>query len=149
MPQTVFRSKVDAWLVALVGASLLMAFLGVLVAAVSVDDPAVWLGLGMTIAVGAFVGWLFRTTCYELDGRELVVRSGPFRWRIDLATIESVTPSRNPLSSPALSLDRLQIRYGKRRSLLVSPAERDRFLAALARAEPALERRGAELRRRA
>jgi len=94
------------------------------------------------------VVWIFRTTRYELDGRELVVRSGPFRWRIDLATIESVTPSRNPLSSPALSLDRLQIRYRKSRFILVSPAERDRFLRALSRAESALERHGGELRRR-
>lgn len=149
MPQTVFRSKVDTWLVALMAASLLFALAGVLVAAVSVADPAVWLGLGMTVAVGAFVVWLFRSTRYELDGRELVVRSGPFRWRIDLATIESVTPSRNPLSSPALSLDRLKIRYRKSRFLLVSPAERDGFLAALARAEPALERHDGGLRRRA
>lgn len=149
MAPTVFPSKIDIWLVVLLGGSLLLALAGVLTAAASVDDPAVWLGLAMTVAVGAFVVWLFRTTRYELDGRELVVRSGPFRWRIDLAAVESVTPSRNPLSSPALSLDRLQIRYGKGRFLLVSPAERERFLAALVRAEPALERHGDELRRRA
>lgn len=149
MAATVFRSKVDAWLVALMAASLLFALAGVLVAAVSVADPAVWLGLGMTLVVGAFVSWIFLSTRYALDGRELVVRSGPFRWRIDLATIESVTPSRNPLSSPALSLDRLKIRCGKSRFLLVSPAERDRFLAALVRAEPALERHDDGLRRRA
>lgn len=149
MGRIVFRSKVDLWLAVLLGGALLFALVSVLVATVRLNDPALWLGLAMTLAVGGFVVWLFLSTCYELDGRELVVRSGPLRWRIDLATVESVTPTRNPLSSPALSLDRLQIRYGKGRFLLVSPVERNPFLNALARAEPALERHGDGLRRRA
>jgi len=149
MADAVFRSQVDGWLLGLVGGSLLLALAGVLAAAASVDDPAVWIGVVAVLAVGALVAWLFASTRYVLAGRELVVRSGPFRWRIDLATVQSVKPTRNPLSSPALSLDRLDIRYGAGKFLLVSPAERDRFLAALARAEPALERKGAELRRRA
>jgi hypothetical protein len=149
MSQTIFRSKVDGWLVGLVGGSLVLALAGVSVAAVSVDDPTVWIGVVAVVLAGALVGWLFASTRYELDGRTLTARSGPFRWRVDLATVDAVTPTRSPLSSPALSLDRLAIRYGKGRTILVSPAERDRFLAALARAEPALERHQGGLRRRA
>ncbi|MFQ5610075.1 MAG: PH domain-containing protein [Woeseiaceae bacterium] len=41
-------------------------------------------------------------------------------------------PTRNPLSSPALSLDRLKITYGpKNRKVLVSPADKESFVQAL------------------
>ena len=70
----------------------------------------------------------------EVDGlteHDLLVRSGPFRWRVPLGQIHSVTPTRNPLSSPALSLDRLRIEYGDGKWILISPRERERFLEAL------------------
>ena len=146
---TVFRSKVDAWLVALVFVSLALATAGAVAAAATVGDRSTWLGLAFFVVVGAFVAWLFLATRYELDGRALTARSGPLRWRIDVGTIASVTPSRNPLSSPALSLDRLEVRHGKGKRILLSPADRDGFLRALLRADPALERQGDGLRRRA
>jgi len=149
MAREVFRSKVDAWLVGLIGLGLAAAVVAMVVGTAAAGAGELGLALGLTLAVTGFVAWLFATTRYELDGRELVARAGPFRWRVDLATVQSVTPSRNPLSSPALSLDRLEVRHGDGRCLLVSPADRDRFLAALARAEPALERHGDALRRRA
>ena len=43
--------------------------------------------------------------------RVVVIRSAFLRWRIPIGDIESITPTRNPLSSPALSLDRLEIRH--------------------------------------
>jgi hypothetical protein len=144
----VFRSKVDGWLAGVVFGSLALSLGIVAAAAASVGDPSVWIGVAVSLVAAGLVGWLFLSTRYELDGRRLVARSGPLRWRIDLATVESVTPSRNPLSSPALSLDRLEIHYGAGKRILVSPAERDRFLAALSRAEPALERHQGGLRRR-
>ena len=39
----------------------------------------------------------------------------------------------NWLSGPALSLDRLRIDYGRGRSLLVSPKERERFVSELSK----------------
>ena len=149
MSVTVFRSKVDAWLVALVFVSLALATAGAAIAAVTAGEARVWLGLAFFLAVGGFVAWLFATTRYELDGRTLTARSGPLRWRVDVGTIASVTPSRNPLSSPALSLDRLDVRFGKGKRILLSPADRDGFLRALARADPALERKGDGLQRSA
>jgi len=61
----------------------------------------------------------------------LEIRSGPFKWTIPLDAIKKVDPSRSLLSSPALSLDRLRIQYGGGKSILVSPNDRDGFLAAI------------------
>lgn len=45
-----------------------------------------------------------------------------------------IFPTRNPLSSPALSLDRLHVQFGQDlfNAILISPADRDRFLTGLA-----------------
>lgn len=75
--------------------------------------------------------WLVLDTNYTLTTDELLIRSGPFRWRIALGDVREVSPSHSWISSPALSLDRLRIRYGTDRSILVSPREKQRFIDAL------------------
>ena len=86
--------------------------------------PVLLLGVGLPL-------WIFVGTHYTFVRDELIVRSGPFRWRIPLRDIKSVTPTRDMLSSPALSLDRLRIDYGKGRAVLVSPVDKDAFLQAI------------------
>ena len=85
--------------------------------------------------------WSFRSTYYTVEGSTLIVKSAFMTWRIDIHHIEDVTPTRNPTSSPALSLDRLEIRYrrdGRLRTILVSPAEKRRFLEALRAVSPTI-----------
>ena len=61
----------------------------------------------------------------------LRIVAGPFRWKILLDEITSVEETRNPLSSPALSLDRLKICYGNGRHIMISPADTAGFLKAI------------------
>jgi hypothetical protein len=84
---------------------------------------------------------------YTLEGDALRIRASFFRWRVPLAAIDSVEPTRNPLSSPACSLDRLLIRYGARR-IMISPEDKTVFLRALAARAPQLELGGERARRR-
>ena len=77
--------------------------------------------------------WTLLGTYYVIDAASLVVRSGPFHWIVALRDIHSVRPTRDTRSGPALSFDRLRIEYGAGRALLVSPREKDAFLADLAR----------------
>ena len=72
--------------------------------------------------------WMLLSTYYQVGEHELKVRCGPFVWRIDRSSIQSIKPSRTLLSSPALSLDRLEIRYGDHRSIMVSPLSREAFI---------------------
>lgn len=126
--ETVYRSKIDAWLVALLGVAVAVSLAGA-VATLSVPSAAAW-------AVGAFIAvvgvglplWLLVSTRYRLGRGQLLVRSGPFKWRIQVADITNITPTSSPLSSPALSLDRLRIDYGRGKSLMISPLHKDRFL---------------------
>jgi hypothetical protein len=99
--------------------------------------PAVYQGLWWVIIPLAgtfgFVLWVMLGTYYEIEGNRLLVRSGPFRWRIPINEIEEMTPTHNPLSSPALSLDRLRIEYSGGRSVMISPEDKDRFIAEIER----------------
>lgn len=130
---TVFRSKVDAWLVvALLGIPCLaLVAIGLNLRRL----PAAPLALlapcaiaGLVVALGL---WLMASTRYEVGADILTVRCGPFAWRVPLAEIHRVVATRDPASGPALSLDRLRIEYGAGQVLLVSPDDRTAFLAAI------------------
>ena len=144
----IFPSKVDRWLLALIAVPLAIS-VGATVSALLAHPPleAVLLIVGIEALLFGFISWTFRSTRYLVSDREVIVRSGPFRWRIEIATIESIRPSRNPISSPAMSLDRLQIRYGNGRVLLISPEDRIGFLDAMVARSPGLLRSGEQVRR--
>ena len=71
------------------------------------------------------------------------------RSKVPYDKIEGIRPTRNPISSPALSLDRLHIQAGSSMGPNVSPADKIGFLEAVAARAPHLERDGDRLVRRA
>jgi hypothetical protein len=144
----VFPSKVDSWIVALMILPLTVS-IGVVGSALRANPPlpAVFLMVGIEVLVLALITATVRSTRYEVTDREVIVRSPPFRWRIEIDSIESIRPSRSPVSSPALSLDRLEIRYDGDRRILVSPRDREGFLAAVVARSRHLHRAGEHVRR--
>ena len=96
------------------------------------------MAVAIVAVTAVFVEWTFHSTRYTIAGSTLLVQSGIFRWQIPISEIESITPTRNPLSSPAASLDRLDVRYSGGRSLLISPRDRDRFLEAVKVVNPSI-----------
>ena len=101
-------------------------------AATQAGDPLVTTGIILVgIAVVALMLWLIIGTHYTVDRGTLRIVSGPFRWKVAIDQISSVEATKSPLSSPALSLDRLRVRYGKNRRILISPADRVGFLEAI------------------
>ncbi len=132
----VFPSKRDGWLVAVIWLAgvLLVGTAWIPIVAGPFGPLRIPLAL-VHLAAAGFSFWVLYGTGYRVGEHEVLVRSCPFRWRIPIAAIASVTPSSNPMSSPACSLDRLRIAYrGARgdRALMVSPADKAGFLAALA-----------------
>jgi hypothetical protein len=127
----VFRSKVDAWLGAVLIATPILAVASILTNAVLQGGAVlVFVALLAVLPVGLPL-WLLCSTHYTLTPTELRIRCGPFSWQLALKDIRTVQPTRNPLSSPALSLDRLRIDYGLGRSIMISPTDRERFLREL------------------
>lgn len=129
-----FASKVDRWLLA-AGLVPVIAALGVLMGVIAGELPA-WLLL-LVVAPPAFIAWTFMSTFYVVDADTLRVRSGPFRWTVRLDAIRTLTATHNPLSAPALSLDRIAVAHAGG-TLLVSPKDKPGFVAAILAANPAV-----------
>lgn len=75
------------------------------------------------------VAWIWFGTYYVFEEESLVIRCGPIKDFVPYKKIISVKKTRNPLSSAALSIDRIEIRYGK--VVLISPLQKEEFLAEL------------------
>ncbi|MFN0054273.1 MAG: PH domain-containing protein [Planctomycetales bacterium] len=129
-----YRSKIDWWLAVLMCIPPVTS-VGVCVALVRDGVGAEWMwGVGSVLFVAAIYFGLIFPMRYGLDDAYLRIRSGIFRKQIPLVEVSEVYPTRNPLSSPALSLDRLYVKFGAGffKAVMISPADRDRFLEELA-----------------
>src|SRR5262249_10366807 len=93
-----------------------------------------WALAGVLLILSIYFGLVFPMR-YGLDDTHLRVRFGLCRQRIPLVDISEVYATHNPLSSRALSRDRLHVQYGRGpfKAVMISPADRDRFLDELAR----------------
>lgn len=75
---------------------------------------------------------------YEISGDKLrVVCCWIFIETFDIHKITSVKPTRTILSSPAASLDRIEVRAG-RRSVVISPRDKQAFVGHLLAVNPAI-----------
>lgn len=136
-----YPSKRDAWLVLFLWTAVGM--MGAAGAQTVFSDAPFGFRIGMgtlLLASAGFILWLLYSTHYTLTSRALVVRSGPFRWTVRLESIQEIFPTRNPLSSPACSLDRLRIRYRESRfGIMISPQDKAAFMRDVADRVPGLE----------
>jgi hypothetical protein len=131
MASTTFRSKVDVWLALLIVG--IFASVGVAIP-VSTASAISWGAVAAWATPGVVLVWfMYRSTTYTFSESELFVRSIGLSWRVPLRDIRAVTRTHDPLSSPALSLDRLRIDYGPLKSIMVSPTDRERFMQELER----------------
>jgi hypothetical protein len=144
-----FRSKYDAWLVALVLGAVPVLWSATLTAWHD-PEPAWRPVVSGVLALLATVTllWTLIVMRYDVTGATLEIRSGPLRWSIPIASIRSVEPSREAWSSPAWSLDRLRV-TATDRTMLISPRDKAGFIGALAARDAGLQRDGERLVRSA
>lgn len=126
-----FRSKIDAWL-----GALILGAVGFMIATLIETGQTAGNQSPLAIVAMLIVGcgiplWMLFDTRYTVTPDQLLIKCGPFRWRVPRDQIQGVTPTRSLLSSPALSLDRLQIQYGNGKSVLVSPKDKGDFITAI------------------
>ena len=129
--ERVYVSKRDTWLMLVLGIAAVACLGAPWAGALEYGfSPQTMISIAVGTAVTAFLVLIPYTTDYTFGDEYLRVRSGPLRMRVALDQIRSASPTRNPLSSPACSLDRLRIAYGKR-SVMISPLDKAGFLAEL------------------
>ncbi|EEG77094.1 PH domain-containing protein [Dethiobacter alkaliphilus] len=118
-----FRSKYDWWLIIIIVAAIIALILSAVENFPSVLSYVL-------IGISILMGWIFFGTGYWLLEDRIMIKCGPLQWTVILSEITSVRPTRNPLSAPASSVDRLEIHH-KKGSVLVSPRNKQQFLQLL------------------
>jgi membrane protein YdbS with pleckstrin-like domain len=145
MKSMTFSSKVDAWIAGVIALAVVLVVIVPFVAGASAPGKAgVAIRFLPAIVMAVVLFGLALPVRYELGPQHLIVRSGAWlRWNIPYSSIHTITPTHNPLSSPALSLNRLSVEYGAGGEVLISPSNRDRFLEELVQRAPQLQKAGA------
>lgn len=80
----------------------------------------------------AFIIYVIKATIYKINNKILFIKSSFFFCKIlpikEIRKIEEVT---NLISSPAMSIKRLELFYGKYDSILISPKNKKDFIKAI------------------
>ena len=131
-----FRSKVDVWLKLVIAGGLVAMWLS--------PVRRVWAGGAIDasdiitpLLATAFIVWVCRTTYYVISADALIVHAGAIRRTVPLRLVQRLRATHNPLSSPALSLDRIEVTYGAKR-VLISPRDKRGFVSAVLKRAPAV-----------
>ena len=123
-----FESKIDWWIPILLFGGLRSGSL-----AWAIDAERPWSdGAGLCFGWALSV-WIMLQTYYEFHGEYLLISCGPFWRKLLIRDIDSAEPTRNPLASMALSLDRIAIKTRSGSRVMISPSDKARFLKELAK----------------
>lgn len=120
-----FNSKIDWWLI----------ILFVIVFGYPILDGLLSQQYGLSFTMFGFlvlIGILFSKIKYVIDGQILKIWS----IKVEIKSIKRIYKTRNPLSSPALSLDRIAIVYNKYEEVLISPKNKQEFVEELLKINP-------------
>lgn len=96
-----------------------------------------WFGVIINSLVTLLILYLCLQTKYIVTDTVLIVSVGFFMNRtIPIQEIKCIYKTSTPFGSPALSLDRIEILYGKSRSLVISPKDQTIFVKHLQKINP-------------
>lgn len=100
----------------------------------------IWLGLITVFLLALFIVHMFLTTYYVIADGKLVIRCGfLYHKTIDIETIRKISETNLALSSPATSLDRMELLYNKFDSVMISPKDKKGLLKKLLEINPSIE----------
>ena len=98
-----------------------------------------WVAVCILVLATLFTYVLFRQTIYIIDGRVLIIKVFFLVFKkVDIDTIIEIKTSRNPISAPAASLDRLEV-ICSNSSVLISPKEKKGFIRELKSLNPNIQ----------
>lgn len=134
----IYYSKKDFWLGALLWLPMLAAFGLILYTFEPITSMFIVLAI-MLISLG-FIAWLWFDTKYITKNGQIKVNAGPIYYApVPIQKIKSIKKTKTWLSSPACSLDRIEISYNKYDSIVISPMNLDGFISDLNAINPSIK----------
>lgn len=128
-----YKSKIDLWLIII----LTLVFGGIVIFSIIKKE---WIGFIIAIIPTIFIWNMFRSTYYIITAEELIIKCGIFyKLVIKITDIRKISESNDLISSPALSIDRLEILYNRFDTILISPKKKYEFLQSIEKLKPDIE----------
>ena len=128
-----YRSKIGIELILILTIVLGFSFYKLL------DQPKIS-GIITLGALLVFILYIVLSIQYKINDDILTVKAGFLvNTKIDIQKIKKIKKTFNPLSSPAASIDRLEICYNNGDFVLISPKNRDQFIKDLLEINPNIE----------
>jgi len=128
-----FKTKIDWW-VHLLFALVVVCPIPFAIKAIVLEEVRVVMIIATALffVCSVFMVHIWLATHYTIAEDKLIIRSGVFYKAILLTHIVKVNPRFSLISSPALSMDRMDIVYktskGKMRNIFISPKDKEEFL---------------------
>lgn len=128
-----YRSKIGIELILILTIVLGFSFYKLL------DQPKIS-GIITLGALLVFILYIVLSIQYKINDDILTVKAGFLvNTKIDIQKIKKIKKTFNPLSSPAASIDRLEICYNNGDFVLISPKNKDQFIKDLLEINPNIE----------
>ncbi|MBB6454159.1 hypothetical protein HNQ94_002610 [Salirhabdus euzebyi] len=83
--------------------------------------------------------WIWFGTGYMVEEGFIKVQFGPFRSAVRIEEIKKISKIKSPFTAPALSVDRLEILYGKYKVMNISPKNVNEFIRLLVTENPHIQ----------
>ncbi|MXN91556.1 hypothetical protein GR160_09975 [Flavobacterium sp. Sd200] len=126
----VYRSKIGKGMVSV----LLLVYIGCSV--LMLLDGA-WPGIFFITPVFALIGYTLATTYYTIKDETLKVRSGFFYNKsFDIKSFRKIIKTNSLITAPAASNNRIEIFFNGYDSVVISPKEKEAFIAHLKSINP-------------
>ena len=106
------------------------------------DSTKFWTVSAVLSCTILLIAYLLFSIRYKIDfdQKELQVKIGIFNYaKVSIPKIYKLAETRTILSSPAASLDRLEISYHKFNTVIISPKEKEKFIQDLLHINPDIE----------
>lgn len=128
-----FHSEKDRWLSSLIWIFVIVPTTAIIISyiigKISITELIIFSVI--FILSDIFLLWCWFATYYIFAENTLIIKYGPLKKIIHLNSIRAIQKTSNPLAGPALSLKRIEIIYGLYHVILISPKNRDQFIAIL------------------
>lgn len=129
-----FKAKIGWWFYTI---AMVMIFIVIYSIFMILDNIArtIFAIVIMTPIIFMFLHWIFDSYVL-LEDKSMLIVLGFIKQRLSYDEVKLIGKTRNPMSSMALSFDRLGIKYGRNGYVMISVKDKDTFFAELKRRAP-------------
>ena len=128
----IYKSKVDRWL------GLVLVY--PIFRSIQSSIEGEWIGFVGIVLCLLFIVFISKSTRYIISENHLIVKCMFIvNDKIEISKIRKIEKTNSILSSPALSLDRIAIKFNKYDEVYISPKERQAFIDELLKINPEIE----------